>query len=210
MKVPQPDYTAAREQLHLVSEWLLAGPQYATSHTIRLEAGGGAIATVADPAVSITAAGLTFNGATTPLRGTVTGLGAMVGLPCERPDVEYHDTVPGDIDAPLNAPPEAYQAVLAVYDIAAEAMDSFCDETPILWPEHFDLALRKTDVNFGVSPGDASSPEPYAYVGPDSFDSNPFWNAPFGAALTIDPDDSDAAAKVLAFFETGRDLTQGA
>lgn len=210
MKVSQPDYTAAREQLHLVAEWLLAGPQYATSNTIRLEAGGGAIATVADPAVSITAAGLTFNGMTAPLRGTLTQLGAAVGLPCERPDVVYHDPVPGDIDAPLNAEPEAYQTVLAVYDIAAEAMDSFCEEAPVLWPEHFDLALRQSDVNFGVSPGDASSAQPYAYVGPDVFDSNPFWNATFGASLAIDPDDPEAVAKVLAFFETGRGMTQGA
>ena len=38
-------------------------------------------------------------------------------------------------------------------------------ETPVLWPEHFDVAIRVQDVNFGVSPGDGFIEEPYAYVG---------------------------------------------
>lgn len=209
MDVSQQDYTAACQQLHVVAEWLLAGPQHATSGTIRLEGGNGGITTVADPPVSITPAGLNYNGQTLPLRGTVSELGAAAGLPCERPDVVYHDPVPGDLQTILNAPVPAFEAVLAVYDVGAEALDSFSSETPTLWPEHFDLAIRMAGVNYGVSPGDASSPQPYAYVGPESVDGNPFWNAPFGAQLTIDPSDPGCVAATVAFFEQGRAVAGG-
>jgi hypothetical protein len=57
-------YTAARRQLHVIAEWLLAGPQHAASGTIQLEAGDGSIATVADPPISVTAAGLSYDGST--------------------------------------------------------------------------------------------------------------------------------------------------
>jgi hypothetical protein len=33
-------------------------------------------------------------------------------------------------------------------------------ESPVLWPEHFDVAIRVHDVNFGVSPGDGFIEEP--------------------------------------------------
>ena len=39
----------------------------------------------------------------------------------------------------------------------------------VLWPEHFDVGIDANEVNYGVSPGDASCPEPYAYVGPWHF-----------------------------------------
>jgi hypothetical protein len=75
-------------------------------------------------------------------------------------------------------------------------------ETPILWPEHFDVAIRVGETNYGVSPGDGFSDEPYAYVGvsaPPAGDA--FWNAPFGAALPLRelPD----VAAVTAFFAEG-------
>ena len=37
---------------------------------------------------------------------------------------------------------------------------------PVLWPEHFDLAIDVDEVNYGVSPGDGYHGAPYAYVGP--------------------------------------------
>ena len=59
-------------------------------------------------------------------------------------------------------------------------------------------------VNYGVSPGDAAIPEPYAYVGP--FSGPPgrddFWNAPFGAYRTAA--DLTSSEAQLAFFRKGR------
>lgn len=44
-------------------------------------------------------------------------------------------------------------------------------DAPILWPEHFDIAVElgkgnEHRANFGASPGDEHHPEPYFYVGP--------------------------------------------
>jgi hypothetical protein len=73
----------------------------------------------------------------------------------------------------------------------------------VLWPEHFDAAIRVDGVNYGVTPGDQHVPLPYAYVGPDEVPDDPFWNAPFGATLSLGPEPS--ADAVLAFFRAGRD-----
>ena len=55
-------------------------------------------------------------------------------------------------------------------------------ETPILWPEHFDVAILLEDTSYGASPGDDSHPAPYAYISSTDHDGSDFWNAPFGAS----------------------------
>jgi hypothetical protein len=57
------------------------------------------------------------------------------------------------------------------------------------------------EVTYGVSPGDDSIPQPYAYVGPWTPRTGEFWNTSFGAARPMAelPD-------VLEFFRTGRSL----
>ena len=81
-----------------------------------------------------------------------------------------------------------------------------------LWPEHFDVAVelgRDADgrrAGYGISPGDAAHPEPYAYVTP--WTSQPadadLWNAAAfrGAELGWDAiaDAGDQRAAALAFF----------
>ena len=75
------------------------------------------------------------------------------------------------------------------------------DETPILWPEHFDIGISVDEVNYGVSAGDSYLAVPYAYVGPWSPPAqDDYWNAPFGRALPVDEIDD-----LLAFFTEGRD-----
>jgi hypothetical protein len=75
------------------------------------------------------------------------------------------------------------------------------DVVPVLWPEHFDVGIQLDEVNYGISPGDAAHPRPYAYVGPWKLPEGEFWNAPFGALRWMDelPD----AAAVTAFFADG-------
>jgi hypothetical protein len=76
------------------------------------------------------------------------------------------------------------------------------DQEPVLWPEHFDVAISADDVNYGVSPGDDFIVVPYAYVGPFQQRQGAFWNAPFGAARPVaDLGDVDG---VLRFFQEGR------
>jgi hypothetical protein len=84
------------------------------------------------------------------------------------------DLVPG---GPLSAEPlhvdaEAAARLADWYAFGAEILSAFAGGTasPILWPEHFDIAIELGEVNYGFSPGDADHAEPYAYVGP--------WTAP--------------------------------
>jgi hypothetical protein len=77
-------------------------------------------------------------------------------------------------------------------------------ETPVLWPEHFDVAIRVGDVNYGVSPGDSFVTEPYAYVGVGQVPAgDAFWNAPFGAARPLR--ELEGAGGTAAFFGEGRE-----
>ena len=76
-------------------------------------------------------------------------------------------------------------------------------ETPVLWPEHFDVAIRVQERTSGCRRATASSrsrTRTWASSRPPAGDA--FWNAPFGAAvpLTELPD----AAAVTAFFAEGR------
>jgi hypothetical protein len=202
-------YTDAREQLHTIAEWLLAGPQYAASGTIRLTVEAGHITTVAQPRIAVSGSGLIHAGHTIALRGTVAEIGEEAGLVVQRPDVEYHDQVPGGPDTAITAQPAAVDDVIAVYTIGASALALVTDEAPVLWPEHFDLGVRLNSVNLGVSPGDSVSPRPYVYVGPDSHDDDPFWNAPFGALMVFDPADEGAADSIAAFFDEGLAKARG-
>ena len=87
----------------------------------------------------------------------------------------------------------------------------FGDQSPVLWPEHFDVAVTEDEVNYGVSAGDAQHPTPYAYVGPWAVPTGPFWNAPFGALRPLDPDhDVDRlTTEIAAFFRDGREHARG-
>jgi hypothetical protein len=74
----------------------------------------------------------------------------------------------------------------------------------VLWPEHFDVAITVDDVTYGVSPGDAHSAVPYAYVGPSRPATGDFWNAPFGASRPLA--ELGDGAEVTAFFREGARL----
>jgi hypothetical protein len=86
---------------------------------------------------------------------------------------------------------------------------------PILWPEHFDVAIELGDeavgarATYGFSPGDADHPEPYAYVAPwatqpagETWNATGFGGAELGYAELLAAPDPGAA--VNEFFETRR------
>jgi hypothetical protein len=83
---------------------------------------------------------------------------------------------------------------------------AFSRQQPVLWPEHFDVAVTVVEVNYGVSPGDSYHPLPYAYVGPRTLPTGPFWNAPFGALLPLTT--LDQPDRLISFFNQGKELTQ--
>jgi hypothetical protein len=105
--------------------------------------------------------------------------------------------------------------------IGEEALTTFAaagaedPSEPILWPEHFDIAIEAgsesagTRATYGVSPGDGDHDEPYAYVGPwtppGTVGPDTFWNATAftGAERPVGADDVD---ELVAFFREAHRL----
>jgi hypothetical protein len=113
-------------------------------------------------------------------------------------------------DRPLDVDLDAVRFVAELYAVGQAALtvmaSFFVDESPAeiqLWPEHFDLATSVAEVNYGISPGDETHDQPYAYVGPHQPPPmDEFWNEPFGASRSFDAVPTVDA--LLTFFGEGR------
>jgi hypothetical protein len=196
-----------RRSLHGIAELVLAGPQHRTSGTIRLRVTpGGFGGAVSD--LRVEGAELVTPTGRVPLRGSCRELAEAAGVEVGPPQGVYGDTSGVDPDEPLALDPAAVSLVEMWFGLGDAALRAFApDVEPVLWPEHFDLAIALDQVNYGVSPGDGGQPGPYAYVGPWDQRTGEFWNAPFGAVRTADeiPD----APTMSAFFAEGRRLAAG-
>jgi hypothetical protein len=137
----------------------------------------------------------------------------------EDPGVGHDIPELGDPDAPLPVSPDAALALGDFYRFSDSLLEDFRAElhssgqecsTVQLWPEHFDLGCNIEGVNFGCSPGDGYSPEPYVYVGPWNSEGleGDFWNAPFGATLSYKEllDSEDQHGTALGFLRRGAGL----
>jgi hypothetical protein len=136
------------------------------------------------------------------------------------PNGMWHPVTSLELDAPLMLDPESVSALHRWFGFAADVHRSFAEAVgnvgpdevpaPTLWPEHFDLATTVGAANFGASPGDDSSDEPYLYVGPHDRPFPPapdgFWNQPYGASLTASAVDSIDTA--VAFLLDGLRLVR--
>lgn len=191
-----------RRSLHGVAELVLAGPQYRGGGGIRLRVVPGGFATLADPGVRVDGDRLITSAGTLPLTGTYAEVAEAAGLEASRLDDVYSGgpgVLPGE---GLEVDPAAARLLADAFARGDAALRQLAPgETPVLWPEHFDVAVTLDEVNYGVSPGDDAIPEPYAYVGPWTPQTGDFWNTSFGAARLLAelPD-------VLAFFRNGRAL----
>jgi hypothetical protein len=199
--------TTTRRSLHAVAELVLAGPQYRRHGTIRLQVTPGGFATTAGPALRVEGADLTAAGGQRwPVSGhSCATLAAAVGVqPSPLNDV-YHDATGVPADEILELDVDAAGWLAHCWTVGEQALRRLAPgETPVLWPEHFDVGVRVEDTNFGVSPGDDHLAEPYAYVGPPTPRHGPFWNQPFGAARPMRAFDDAEPDSVLAFFTEGR------
>ncbi|HEX5087610.1 MAG TPA: hypothetical protein VFV89_07370 [Nocardioides sp.] len=178
--------TRTRTTLHAVAELLLAGPQYAASGTIRLRVLPAGIGTVAAPDLRLEGTELTGPGGRHPLTGTYAEAAAAIGVePRSLGDV-YRDSVAVRAGDAIDVDTDRLAALLDALARGAAALRAFAPpQEPVLWPEHLDVGISLDEVNYGVSPGDASLPEPYAYVGPWTARQGRFWNQPFGAARPL-------------------------
>lgn len=115
-----------------------------------------------------------------PLRGRTLDDGfafleSRFGRKLQRPDVDLpeHPVARG---AAFDADPESCQTLGGLYGIAASLLREFAASPVLCWPHHFDIAMLIAvrdgmTIGAGLSPGDASDPEPYWYVTPYPYPS---------------------------------------
>lgn len=200
------DYVATRRQLRGVAESLIAGPQYRAAGTIRLAVRPDGFTGVALP-IAVHGTALVWQQGSAALAGPVGALATAAGVTAGPPDGVYDVVDPLAADAVLDIDPAAADRLYrSLYAGGFAIKHVLSEQHPVLWPEHFDVAVTEDEVNYGVSAGDDHHPTPYAYVGPWTARRGPFWNAPFGALLALDPaDDVDELARRVAdFFSEGR------
>jgi hypothetical protein len=199
--VADPIVSATRRAWHAVAELVLAGPQFRRSGTIRLQVRPGGFGTIKDPDLAVDGAFLVAGERRIALTGTtLRGLADAAGVDVGAPADLYHDGSGAQPDDAVAADPVAAAALANWFVAGAVALHRLApSQTPVLWPEHFDLAITVDEVNYGVSPGDSWLDEPYAYVGPWQRRVGDFWTVPFGAArpMTALPD-ADAIAEFFA------------
>src|ERR1022692_1262530 len=195
---------ATRRSWHGGAELVMAGPQFRSSDSIELRVAPGGFRTVAEPALRVDGAVLVAGAARLPLTGlTYAGLADAAGVQaCDLADV-YRDgsgLSPGD---PVDADPAiaGYLATCFASGDAALRMLAPGRE-PVLWPEHFDVAVDLDEITYGVSLGDTQIAGPYAYVAPWTKRAGQFWNASFGAAQSLG--EQPAPAAIAEFFQAGR------
>ncbi len=166
-----PGFAEAVRELHRVAEEVVA-PERKPDNEIALEATAGGFGTPP----------FEWDGATRRVRVEGTDLVR------EADGAEQRE--------PLGVDPAAAVALARWYELGTEALNRLGAEAegeevapPILWPEHFDVAIEMGDeaagarATYGFSPGDEQHPEPYAYVSPWSERSGELWNAQgFGGA----------------------------
>lgn len=201
------DLTPTRIALHGVAELLLAGPQHTASDTVRLRVVPGGFATIAEPDLRVEQAELVGPGGRQPLRGTYRQVAEALGVTARRLDDVYSDGPDVDPDDVIELDPSHLTTLLEALAVGDAALRTFApDQVPVLWPEHFDVGISLDEVNYGVSPGDALIPVPYAYVGPWTPREGEFWNQSFGAARPLT--ELGDAEGVAGFFREGAKLSR--
>lgn len=200
-------YTRTRHSLHGLAELVLAGPRYRQGGTIKLRVGPEGMRTRDEPVVAVSGAALASAGIRVDVDGlTFAQAAARIGLEASRLDDVYSDGPKLSPDETIFLDPDSVRQVehaLALGDQALRRFHAVAD--PILWPEHFDVAIEIGEVTYGVSPGDRYFDRPYAYIARPGRFTDEFWNAPFGAARLLA--ELDGVDGIVAFFRQGAEST---
>lgn len=226
--VPLPDdYAETREALRRLAVYVLSPARKAVTGRIGLQptAGGFGTPPFGDDEEQLRIAGgeLFRHKAAGVDSIAITSLSAAAAFAgvalSDDPGVGHDIPDLGDPDAAMAVSPDAALALGEFYRFSESLLEAFRTELRgsgqecsaiQLWPEHFDLGCNVEGVNFGCSPGDGYSPEPYVYVGPWNSEGleGDFWNAPFGATLSYKEllDTEDQHGRALAFLRRGAGL----
>jgi len=203
-----PTFAPTRDSLHALACFAIAPARKARDGHIGLRSTGDGFGTpVFDDGTRIAVRGdrlLYGTDGDEPIT-TVRAAAAALGIePSPDPGVGK-DLPPYAPDEPLAVDEAASLALGSWYAFVADVLGAACTKLLAgipstaseaqLWPEHFDLACdwgrdEVVRLTLGGSPGDGFSAVPYLYAGPWQrellAEGDPFWNAPFGAALTYD------------------------
>ena len=226
-----PSFAETRDALHAVAEQVLAAAYYQAAQHIGLRPsprGFGTPLFGASERVRVDTTALVHERGNETRRHELTTLraaSAFVGVPLGAPPV-YAPVTSVAPEAPLRIDREASLVLAGWYalagallgDLKAAHAERSSSETQ-LWPEHLDLACELGDAdagtraNYGASPGDATIPEPYLYIGPWAPErrTGELGAYPFGAACTYAElrRRGEAGAAGRQFFERGAELLLG-
>jgi len=183
---PAPDpaaLAATRRRLHGIAECLMAGPQRRAGGRITLRVTPGGFATTGAPALRLDGADLVVDENTrVAIAGTFADLAEALGVDFGAPPDGYPDGSEASSTDDVSLDAASARIIQDWYLLADAALRVMAPrQTPILWPEHFDVAILLDDTSYGASPGDAFHAAPYAYVSSGDHGDSEFWNAPFGA-----------------------------
>ena len=188
MDVALDDHVTTRRSLHAVAELVLAGPQLTQSDSIELRSTPGGFGTVAAPGLHVRDGRVVRADREVVVDGrTAADVAAECGVTATSLAHVYDGGPKVAPDEVLSVDEGAAVTLADAFALGDGALRAFApDQRPVLWPEHFDIAVTVGRVNYGVSPGDEHRPAPYAYVGPWEVPDGGFWNEPFGAARDLD------------------------
>ncbi len=218
-------FAETRESLHTLAEHILAAARYHATGRIGLQVAQGGFATPPfgddHRTIGVEGTELVVRTGGQERRMPITTLraaGEFADVEPGAPSGVYKPATPCDLDAALMVDAGAARRLADWYALGDAALrrltleiagDQPSDLT--LWPEHFDVAIRAGEVNYGASPGDARVPQPYLYVGPTGLElaatGDSFWNQPFGAAVTWQ--DVRSVGDAVEFFRQGRQHAEG-
>lgn len=210
---------ASRRAMHQVAEHVLsAARKRATGREITLRPGPGGVRTPQLPdgrVLALVGTEIVVLEGRSERRAQLTTVRAAAEFAGTEPGFPWTKHPPGtgfEPDRLLHIDARSARRLADWFALGDSALRSLADELapaeppePQVFPEHFDLAITISEVNYGASPGDDAIPDPYLYVGPFAGrpdDDDPFWNAAFGAFVTADHVPSAEAA--AAFFHEGR------
>jgi hypothetical protein len=198
--------SGTRKTLHGIAECLLAGPEYRACKEISLRVTPGGFATTGAPAIRLDRTEL-IEGERHRIsaQGTFRQLADALGVRFGPPEIGYRDGSRAAEDGEVELDPASVTIFTDWFLLADAALRVLAtNQTPILWPEHFDVAVLLDDRSYGASPGDDFHGTPYAYVSAPDNDGGEFWNAPFGALL--DYSEVHDIDDLVGFWQTGRRL----
>lgn len=219
---PLTTLVATRKALHRVAEHVLSAARKTATGHIGLVPSPGGFQTPkfagddGDRVVAVNGTDIevrTSSGVRREPLTTVRAAATLAGIEPGFPWTTHPPATPVEPDDPLAVDAAAAQVLAGWFALGAEALARLArtamDDQPgpaQIYPEHFDLGVVIGAVNYGVSPGDEAIPLPYLYVGPHDGvpAADAFWNASFGAYVTIEQVGSVEDAS--AFFEKGRRL----